>query len=236
MTPYRRQERLPGWGVDAQKKVEASHVLVVGMGGLGCPAAVYLARAGVGELTICDFDKVQPHDLHRQILYGDEDVGWPKVQVAETRLEEQHPQLKVHPKQKPFDSGMVTGVDIVLDCTDEPGTRALIHQACIDARKPLAWAAVEGWEAQWMVVKPGETPCMRCVWPSPSDAPSCEDAGIAGPVVGMAGTWQALAALRLMIGQEPGGRLHLADLRADEHKVIDFPRRPDCPTCSAAAK
>lgn len=233
MERYDRQLRLPGIGDDGQRRIASGKVLIVGMGGLGCPAALYLARAGVGTLTLCDFDEVHASDLHRQVLYTDEDLHGKKVQVAAARLEDQHGGLHVEVHDKPFESHMLGDADVVLDCTDEASTRALIHAACMASGTPLVWAAVEGWEAQWAVVVPGAGPCLRCLWPSPADAPSCEDAGILGPVVGIAGVWQALAALRILVAApvEPG-RLHLHDLRSDGHDVVAFEKRADCPTCA----
>jgi len=234
---YARQNRLPGWSEAAQQRVASATVLVVGMGGLGCPASLYLARAGVRALRICDFDTVQATDLHRQVLYTDQDVGWHKAHVAATRLEQQHADLRVEPLVDPFTAAMADGADVVLDCTDEPGTRALVHQVCMEKGIPLVWAAVEGWEAQWTTVTPGNGPCLRCLWPSPADAPSCEQAGILGPVVAMAGSWQALAALRILTGNAPPpGRLHVHDLRGDEADVVQYNRRADCPACAVVPK
>lgn len=223
-------------GDDGQRRVEAGRVLVVGLGGLGCPAARYLGAAGVGHLTLVDFDTVAATDLHRQILYAPGDEGRRKAELAATRLDAHGPGAVVG-VHATFEASMVDGHEVVLDCTDEAGTRALIHQACMERGVPLAWAAVEGWEAQWAHVMPGKGPCLRCLWPSPGDAPSCADAGILGPTVAMAGAWQALAALRILAGRTPAtGRLHLHDLAEDRHESIAFDARPDCPACAVVPK
>ena len=231
---FRRQVTLDGIGISGQAKIEAGRVLIVGAGGLGCPAARYLGAAGVGHITLVDFDHVDATNLHRQILFGPGDEGSPKAQLAAQRLNAHSPGTVVGIPST-FDAAMVDGHDVVLDCTDEPGTRALIHQACLDRGVPLVWAAVEGWQAQWAVVTPGG-PCLRCLWPVPGDAPSCQDTGILGPTVGRAGTWQALAALRLLAGvaMEPGV-LHTVDLRGDAAETIRFDRRDGC-VCAVAAK
>lgn len=233
---FRRQATLDGISESGQALIQAARVLIVGAGGLGCPAAQYLAAAGVEHITLVDFDVVDATNLHRQVLYTAADVGQPKALVAADRLNELGIGIAIG-RDETFQADMVDGHDVVLDCTDEPGTRALIHQACMDRGVPLVWAAVEGWNAQWAVVIPGAGPCLRCLWPAPGDAPSCADVGILGPIVGMAGTWQALAALRLVAGIPPEvGTLHLHELRSDNHETIRFDQRPDCPACAAAPK
>lgn len=237
MPTFGRQRRLSGIGDEGQARIRAGRVLIVGLGGLGCPAALYLARAGLGTLHLCDFDKVHLSNLHRQVLYTADDVHHHKARVAATRLQDEQPDLKVIVTEGPFRSEIVQGVDVVLDCTDEAGTRALIHQACMETGTPLVWAAVEGWEAQWAIVQPGTGPCLRCLWPSPADGPTCQDAGMIGPVVGFAGLWQALAALRLLVGAEVHpGILQLHDLRNDGHEQIQFEARAGCPSCAVVPK
>lgn len=221
-------------GEEAQQRIERARILIVGAGGLGSPAARYLAAAGVGHITLCDFDDVDATNLHRQILFGPGDEGEPKATLAAERLNDHSDGITIA-RQETFRPEMVDGHDVVLDCTDEPGTRALIHQACIERQTPLVWAAAEGWQVQWALIPPGG-PCLRCLWPTPGDAPSCADTGMLGPIVGLAGVWQALAALRLMAGVdiEPG-RLHIVNLQTDEYQAIQFTHRDGC-DCAVGAK
>lgn len=230
---FRRQRTLDGIGSQGQQRIESARVLIVGAGGLGSPAARYLAAAGIGHITLVDFDTVDATNLHRQILYAPGDEGQPKAQLAAKRLTT-HSSTHVEGRNETFHPDMIAGHDVVLDCTDEAGTRALIHACCVEQGVPLVWAAVEGWTAQWATVLPGG-PCLRCLWPDPAEAPSCADVGILGPVVGLAGVWQALAALRIIAGIEVPAALHVVDLRTDETLSIPMQRRAGC-SCAAAAK
>lgn len=206
-------------------------VLIVGLGGLGCPAADLLARAGVERLGLVDFDHVEPSNLDRQTLYTPADVDRPKVEAAAERLRAVAPGVRLESHPRPFEAGMVEGYDVVLDGTDDPGGRALIHQACLDAGVPLVWGAVSREEGQTTVVVPGEGPCLRCLWPTPGDAPACDDR-TPGPATATIGALQASAALRLVAGRPvPTGELTLYDGATARFRTIRFDRRSDCPGC-----
>lgn len=209
----------------------AGSVLIVGLGGLGCPAADLLARAGVERLGLCDFDTVEASNLDRQTLYTPADVGRPKVEAASERLRAIAPEVRLDIHASSFDAAMVDGHDAVLDGTDDPGSRALIHQACLDADVPLVWGAVSREEGQTTVVVPGDGPCLRCLWPTPGDAPACDDR-TPGPATATIGALQASAALRLVAGRPvPHGELTLYDGATARFRTIRYERRPHCPGC-----
>ena len=196
-------------------------VLVVGMGGLGCSAAPVLVQAGV-PLTLCDFDRVEERNLGRQDLYTPDDVGRLKVDVAKERLDGD---IGIIPAV--FDATMVDGHDAVLDCTDEPGTRAAIHQACLDAGIPLVWAAVGGTDGQLATVVPGAGPCLRCLWAGVGEPMACDDRTDAD-VLRRTGREQGLAAAAVLMGEGETGMLRLFESAEAEERVVRFERRSDC--------
>ncbi len=231
---FARQRALAGFSDDGQARLGAATVLVVGVGALGCPAADLLVRAGVGRLRLVDHDAVGLDNLHRQTLYAEADVGRPKVDAAAERLRAAAGAgVTVEALHRTFQEGDLDGVDAVLDCTDDSGTRDWLHALCVARGVPLAWGAVEGWEGQWATVVPGG-PCLRCLWPAPGDAPSCADVGVLGAVSATVGAQQALAAVRALLGQESGGTLWLHDGRAGTFDAVRFPRRPECAVCADA--
>ncbi len=195
--------------------------LIVGVGGLGCSAAPVLAEAGVA-LTLCDFDRIEERNLGRQDLYTSKDIGWMKVEIAAERL----PVASVH--AEPFRPEMVDGHDVVLDCTDEPGTRALIHQSCLERSVPLAWAGVAGDMGQVAVVLPGNGPCLRCLWTGVGEPQPC-DANTAADALRATGRRQGECALEVLQGQVLAGTLELID---EPPRTIRFERRSDCAACS----
>ncbi len=206
-------------------------VLIVGLGGLGCPAADLLARAGVARLGLCDFDRVETSNLDRQTLYTPADVGRPKVEAASERLQTIAPEVRLDRHPTPFAAAMVDGYDVVLDGTDDPGSRALIHHACLEAGIPLVWGAVSREEGQTTVVVPGRGPCLRCLWPTPGDAPACDDR-TPGPATATIGALQASAALRLVAGRPVAtGELTLYDGATARFRTVRYDRRIDCPGC-----
>ncbi|KAK2754204.1 Urmylation protein [Arachnomyces sp. PD_36] len=210
---YGRQMIVPQMGIQGQLKLRSSSVLLVGAGGLGCPAAVYLAGAGVGTIGLVDGDTVEASNLHRQVLHRTENVGKYKVDSAIQYLQE----LNLHPKYIPYRSHLTpenapdifAGYDIILDCTDNPATRYLISDTAVLLGKPLVSASALRTEGQLMVLNnpprpPGDStggPCYRCVFPNPPPADgvvSCADGGILGPVVGTMGVMQALEAIKVI--------------------------------------
>ncbi len=230
-----RHHSLEGFGHAGQQALADASVLVVGLGGLGSPVARYLAAAGIGRLTLCDFDHVSASDLHRQILYGDGDVGASKVALAAARLVAAHRGVDVVAVDRPFEAGDVAGHDVVVDCTDEPGTRALVHAACQDADVPLVWGTVEGWDGQVTTIMPGG-PCIDCLFPEGREAPSCSEIGVFGPLAGLVGTAMATEACKVIAGLPVlQGRLWVIDGRESRIDDIAYPVRPDC-SCSAATK
>lgn len=223
-------------GDAGQQRIRQARVLVVGLGGLGAPAAMYLAAAGIGRLTLVDFADVDAPDLQRQILYGASDIGRKKADVAAERLRIQHPDVEFTARATTFDALWVAGHDVVLDGTDEPGSRALVHAACVGAGVPLVWGTVEAWDGQLTTVVPGG-PCIDCLFPEAREVRTCADVGVLGPLAGQVGCMMAAEALRVVIGRPAAaGHLLVVDGRDGTTSAVDFPRRDDCPTCSGAAK
>lgn len=210
-TYYDRQLRVSGWGPEGQAALARATVLVVGVGGLGCPVLVSLARAGVGRLVFCDPDRVEVSNLPRQTLFTVADAGRLKVEAAAQALAAANPWIVLEPKPVRVDESnvrtLVENADLVVDGTDNFAAKFLVHDACRSAGKPLVLASLYQWEAQ-ITVFPfhrGEPGCWRCLY---AEAPEdgcvgvCADVGVAGALAGAAGNFQALAAIRLLLGLE----------------------------------
>jgi molybdopterin-synthase adenylyltransferase len=218
-----------------------ARALIIGVGGLGSPAAMALADAGVGTLGLVDPDTVELSNLHRQPLYLESDVGSPKVDAAATRLRVEHPALRVETWRTRFDldaAPLLDGFDVVLDGTDSVAAKFAVNDAAVARRVPLVHAGAIGTRAQLLTILPGETACYRCLFeePPPADeVASCEEAGVLGPVVVLAGSLQAADALRLLSGAAPlfAGRLLAFDTRAGSWRRIVVAPRPGCPACGA---
>jgi molybdopterin/thiamine biosynthesis adenylyltransferase len=222
-----------------------ARVLVVGVGGLGSPAALALARAGIGGLGLVDPDVVEISNLHRQPLYGDADVGRAKVEVAAERLRAVAPALGITTWQERFPDGgaaaALAGFDVVLDGTDTIAAKFAVNDAAVAAGVPLVHAGVLGFRGQLMTVLPGETACYRCVFeepPASGAVPSCEEAGILGPTAALAGALAAAEAVRLVTGESAGyaGRLLVIDAWGGRHRSVALGRRPHCRTCGSAPR
>ncbi|HUR61276.1 MAG TPA: HesA/MoeB/ThiF family protein [Candidatus Thermoplasmatota archaeon] len=245
MADSRHSRQLPLTGEAGQDRLRRGRVLLVGLGGLGCPAAWYLAGAGVGTLALMDFDRVEESNLHRQPLYALADVGRPKVEAARDRLMRLDPTLQVTLHPSSFTAGRsVAGHDVVLSCTDDVEAQYALSDACQKARVPLVHAAVSAWEGELAVFMPGG-PCLRCLRPTPAAAPSCAEEGVLGPVPGVMGTMQALEAVKLLL-TEPGasarnpadpagaarapaeGRLLLWDARSQSFDGVALKRVDGC--------
>ncbi|WP_313132960.1 molybdopterin-synthase adenylyltransferase MoeB [Stutzerimonas nitrititolerans] len=237
---YSRQILLKQIDIDGQLKLKQSRVLIVGLGGLGSPVALYLAAAGVGELHLADFDTVDATNLHRQILHGTTSVGRTKVDSAIERLKALNPLVKVVPLRTALDADSlgpaVAAVDLVLDCTDNFAIREAVNGACVAAGKPLVSGAAIRLEGQLSVFDPrvASSPCYHCLYGHGSEAElTCSEAGVAGPLVGLVGSLQALEALKLLAGfGEPlVGRLLLIDALSSRFRELKVKRDPACAVC-----
>ena len=212
-------------------------VLIVGVGGVGCPAAMALARASDAVLRLADDDRVDLSNLHRQVLFEDEDAGTAKVSAAARRIAQRWPGTAVEPRRTRFDDvtadDLLDGVDVVIDGSDNFATRFAVNDACVEAGVPLVHAAVLGWSGQVLTALP-DGPCYRCLFeaPPPPDAvPTCARAGVLGPVAGVIGALAAAEALRLLDGRpaEHAGSLLTYDCRNDPPmRGISFNRRTEC--------
>lgn len=239
---YSRQILLKQVDIDGQLKLKQSRVLIVGLGGLGSPVALYLAAAGVGELHLADFDTVDTTNLHRQVLHDTASVGRTKVDSAIERLEALNPLAKLVPLRAALDAdsldAAVAAVDLVLDCTDNFAIREAVNAACVAAQKPLVSGAAIRLEGQLSVFDPRieSSPCYHCLYGHGSEAElTCSEAGVAGPLVGLVGSLQALEALKLLAGfGEPlVGRLLLIDALTSRFRELRVKRDPACAVCGA---
>lgn len=219
---YSRQILLGDIAIEGQQKLLNSHVLIVGLGGLGSPAALYLAGAGIGTLTLADDDDVHLSNLQRQILFTTDDIARSKSEVAQQRLKGEALRHAV------------ARADVVLDCTDNMTTRQEINAACVALNTPLISASAVGFGGQLMVLAPPwEQGCYRCLWPDDVEPErNCRTAGIVGPVVGVMGTLQALEAIKLLSGIEtPSGELRLFDGKTSQWRNLALRRASGCPVC-----
>ncbi len=215
---------------------------MIGVGGLGCPAATVLAQSGIGAMELVDPDVVDPSNLPRQLLYGDADVGRAKVDVAAERLRAIAPRTRVVARRArftPADAAWLANVDVVLDGTDSIAAKFAVSDAAVAAGVPLVHAGAVGWRAQLLTIVPGTTACYRCIFedaPPADDVPSCQDAGVLGPIVALAGALQADDALRVATGATPrfADRLLTIDLHAGTWRSVPVLRRPDCAACGRA--
>lgn len=228
-------------GEEGQLKLLDAKVLLIGAGGLGSPAALYLASAGVGTLGIVDHDAVDLSNMHRQILHRNDDVGRPKTESAADTLRALNPDVEVvqHPvlldSRNAFD--VIEGYDLVLNGSDNFPTRYLINDACVLQGIPLVDASIFQFEGQLTVFDPRRGgPCYRCLFPDPpppGEVPSCAEAGVLGVLPGVMGTLQALEAIKFVlgIGEPMVGRLLLFDALETDFRVVQVPRDPKCPVC-----
>lgn len=216
---------------------------LVGVGGIGAPAAAALAASGVAHLTLVDPDVVEPSNLPRQPLYGTGDVGAPKVEVAARRLAGAYPGLRVRALSERVDAAnaarILAGHAVVLDGTDGLPSKALLNDAALELRTPLVHAGALGLDGQLLTILPGRTACLRCLFPELPDAddlPTCQQAGILGPVVGAIGLAAAAEAARVVAGTRPAlaGRLAILDGARLLWRSVAVPPNPRCPACDAA--
>ena len=242
---YSRQILLPEVGGKGQEKLLASRVLIVGVGGLGSPIASYLTGAGVGTLGIVDSDEVELSNLHRQMIYSSDDIGKKKVMTAQSRLQRMNPDVKVVSYALRLTSENIMEIikdyDMVLDGSDNFPTRYLVNDACVLAKKTLVFGAFFRYEGQAMVVKPGEGPCLRCLFPEPPPPgliPSCQEAGVLGALAGVIGLIQATETLKLIlgIGEPLVSKFILFDALQMNLTKLNVRRNEDCPVCGENPK
>lgn len=235
---YSRQLLLEDVALDGQQKLLASRVLIVGLGGLGSPAALYLAAAGVGTLILADDDNVHISNLQRQILFTSQDIDQPKSQAAQRHLKQLNPGIELQVISERLHgetlSQAVSNASLVLDCSDNMATRQAINAACVTDNKPLISASAVGFGGQLMVLTPPwEHGCYRCVWPDENEPErNCRTAGVLGPVVGVMGTLQALEAIKVLTGIIPAsGSLRLFDARQHSWRALSMQKSAQCPVC-----
>jgi sulfur carrier protein ThiS adenylyltransferase len=234
---YSRQMLLEDIAVEGQQKLLASRVLIVGLGGLGAPAALYLAGAGVGTLMLADDDEVHLSNLHRQIAFTSEDIARPKAEATRARLAALNPDITLTTiSQRLAGDALKQAVqeaDLVLDCTDNMATRQAINAACVALNTPLITASAVGFGGQMMVLTPPWTQgCYRCLWPDDAEPErNCRTAGVVGPVVGVMGTLQALEAIKLLSGMPTSNTLRLFDARAHQWRNLALHRAAGCSVC-----
>ncbi|MDY7225297.1 molybdopterin-synthase adenylyltransferase MoeB [Hyalangium rubrum] len=242
---YRRHLILPEVGEAGQTKLLKSRVLLLGAGGLGSPAALYLAAAGVGTLGIVDMDVVDLSNLQRQVIHTRERQGQPKVESARAAIEALNPDVKVVPFAERLTSQNVLrileGFDMVLDGGDNFPTRYLLNDACVVLKRPNIHGSIFRFEGQVTTFVPGEGPCYRCLYPAPPPpelAPSCAEAGVLGVLPGIIGLMQANEALKLILGkgQPLTGRLLTFDALGTRFQELKLRRDPKCPVCADGAK
>jgi adenylyltransferase/sulfurtransferase len=240
---YSRHTLLPEFGGEGQARLKAGRALIVGAGGLGSPAALYLAAAGVGTIGLVDFDRVDITNLQRQILYGTADVGRPKLDVAVERLHDINPHVTIEPHDKPFGADnareLVTAYDVVIDGTDNFSTRFLVNDACVLVGRPNVYGSVFRFEGQAAVFATPGGPCYRCLHPEPPPAgliPNCAEAGVLGVLPGLIGIIQATEAIKILsgVGEPLIGSLLLYDALRMRFRQITLPRDPACPVCGDA--
>lgn len=237
---YSRQILLPQIDFEGQQRLLESHALIIGLGGLGSPASLYLAAAGVGRLTLVDFDTVDLSNLQRQIVHRTADVGRPKIESARDNLRALNPDVCIDTLPGPLDDAAlraaVHAADVVLDCTDNFTTRHAINRACVAERKPLVSAAAIRLEGQLSVfdTRQDQSPCYHCLYREDGEElETCTRNGILAPVVGSMGTLQALEAIKVLLGLgEPLiGRLLLFDALRFDMRLLKLRRDPACPVC-----
>lgn len=242
---YSRHILLPQLGIEGQEKLRAAHALIVGAGGLGSPAALYLASAGIGTLTLCDNDTVDLTNLQRQIVHRVDAIGTPKAESARRTLATINPEVKVNTIVERvagarLDS-LVSGADVVLDCSDNFATRHALNRACVAHRRPLVSGASVRFDGQIAVfdLRDPQAPCYHCLFPESGENEDmrCAVMGVFAPLVGVIGAMQAAEALKLVagVGETLNGRLLLFDALTMEWRTVRLARDPACAVCGGRA-
>ena len=238
---YSRQIMLPEIEIDGQLKLLQSRVLIIGLGGLGCPIALYLAAAGVGHLILADDDIVELSNLQRQIAHGNQDIGKYKVDSAKASILEINPEIQVTTITQRFDAisleQAIDTIDLVVDATDNFATRFIINRVCVETSTPVVFGAAVKLEGQILIYDPETTSaCYQCLYKNAKDGDNnCAENGVAAPIVGIVGCCQAMEAVKLLVGfgASSAGYLQVFDAHSMQWRKLKLPRDPLCPTCSA---
>ncbi len=235
---YSRQLILPQFGVDGQRLLSEAHVTLIGCGALGSTIAQLLARGGIGRLVLVDRDRLEQHNLHRQLLYTEADVTRPKARAAAQTLATINSSIEVEGRVLDVDARsiepLIDGTDLVMDATDNLATRYLINDACVKYGIPWIYGGAVGTYGMRMAIIPGETACFRCIFPEPPAAdalPSCDTNGILNALPVMIGALQVAAAYRLLIAGAASGALTIADIWEDDVQFMSVARAKDCRCC-----
>ena len=237
---YARQLTLPEIGEAGQARLRDARVLLIGAGGLGSPAALYLAAAGVGRITIVDHDTVDRSNLHRQIIHREATIGQPKVRSAHATLAGLNPAIEIVPVETRVSTDnaaeLVAGHDLVIDGSDNFTARYAINDACVAQRVALVYGAVERFSGQVAVFPAGGQPCYRCLFaeaPPEGSAPTCAEAGVIGAVPGLVGTLQALEAIKVLVGMPDtlSARLLTLDVQRQRWRTLNLEPNPRCAVC-----
>jgi adenylyltransferase/sulfurtransferase len=240
---YSRHILLPEIGIEGQERLRAGAALIVGAGGLGCPAALYLAAAGIGRLVLADSDQVDLTNLQRQILYRTDSVGDAKVDAARSALQGLNPEVNVVGLQKRVDAqtvdSLVAQADVVLDCSDNFPTRHALNRACVTHAKPLVAGAAIRFEAQLTVfdLRRADAPCYACLFPEDGEVEEvqCSVMGVFAPLTGVIGAMQAAEAIKLVAaaGESLSGRLVMFDAKTSDWRSVRVTRDPTCRVCAS---
>lgn len=240
---YSRHIMLPEVGREGQERLRDSSVLIVGAGGLGSPAALYLAAAGVGEIGLVDFDRVEEHNLQRQILHGTGEIGTPKVVSARRRLNDLNPHVRIQTLEEGVAAensvSLFSQYDVIVDGSDNFPTRYLNNDSAFFAAKPLVYGSIFRFEGQVSVFHPWDgSPCYRCLFPeppAPGKIPNCAEAGVFGALPGVIGSVQAMEAIKLLlgIGEPLRGRLFVFEALGMTTRTINLKKDPACPLCGS---
>ena len=241
---YSRQILLPEFDIEGQERLRQAHTLIIGLGGLGSAVAMYLAAAGVGKLTLVDFDIVDLSNLQRQIIHRTAALGQAKVESARDTLLALNPLVKIIAIPKALDEAQlleqVQRADVVVDASDNWPTRLAINAACVQSARPLVSGAAIRWEGQVLIWRPDkEGGCYRCLYRDAAMNPeTCTQTGILAPVVGVIGSLQAVEAIKVLtgIGETLNGRLLLFDAKRMEWRTMNLRRWRECPVCSVAER
>ncbi len=239
---YSRHIIIPEVGVEGQKKLKASKVIIIGAGGLGSPLSLYLTAAGIGTIGIIDYDEVSFSNLQRQVLYTSGDVGLPKAGTAKLKLKALNPEVRIQTYDTKLNSDNAVEIlreyDIVTDGSDNFATRYLVNDACVFLRKPVVYGSILRFEGQVSVFDSANGPCYRCLYPeppSPGEVPSCEQGGVLGVLPGIIGSIMANEVIKYILGKGEllTGRLLMLDSLAMKFKELKYKKNPDCPVCGS---